>query len=80
MCNAGVQEFGEPGTMWICGNNADAKAEVKGQLVAFGWNVVDSGGIEKSRYIEPLAMIWIDFAAMNGWRSTHMIKMIIKEP
>jgi 8-hydroxy-5-deazaflavin:NADPH oxidoreductase len=36
-----------------------AKTKVTELLKAFGWSVVDLGGIESARYLEPLAMIWI---------------------
>ena len=30
-----------------------------GILNSFGWSVIDLGGIEASRFLEPLAMVWI---------------------
>lgn len=57
---------GGPPTMFIAGNDEAAKAEVRQVLEAFGWpDTVDLGGIENSRYLEPLAMVWI----MNYFRS-----------
>jgi len=48
-----------PPDMFICGNDADAKKLVTGILREFGWGVIDMGGIEAARLIEPLAMIYI---------------------
>ena len=48
-----------PPDMFICGNDADAKKLVTGILRDFGWGIVDMGGIEAARLIEPLAMIFI---------------------
>ena len=49
-------------TMFICGNNNDAKSEVIGILDKFGWDSdPDSyreGRIEAARAIEPLCMLW----------------------
>jgi predicted dinucleotide-binding enzyme len=45
--------------MFIGGNDAAAKETVADILKAFGWSVVDLGGIETARYLEPLAMVWI---------------------
>jgi predicted dinucleotide-binding enzyme len=50
---------GGPPDMFICGNDAEAKRVVSGLLQDFGWAVIDSGAIDSSRYLEPLAMLWI---------------------
>jgi 8-hydroxy-5-deazaflavin:NADPH oxidoreductase len=50
---------GGPPDMFICGNDDGAKASVTGLLKELGWPAIDLGGIEGSRYLEALAMIWI---------------------
>jgi 8-hydroxy-5-deazaflavin:NADPH oxidoreductase len=45
-------------TMFICGNDEGAKADVKQILQRFGWDNEDMGGVEAARAIEPLAMLW----------------------
>jgi len=50
---------GGPPTMFFCGNDAAAKRTVTEILGAFGWIPMDIGGIESSRYLEPMAMVWI---------------------
>lgn len=45
-------------TMFICGDDERAKAEVQGVLAAFGWEWEDVGGVEAARAIEPLCMLW----------------------
>ena len=45
-------------TMFICGNDAEAKATVTGILNAFGHDVEDMGGVEGARAIEPLCILW----------------------
>jgi 8-hydroxy-5-deazaflavin:NADPH oxidoreductase len=68
---------GGPPDMFICGNDAAAKAEVTGFLRDFGWPVVDMGGIESSREIESLAMLWINFGfRANTWN--HAFKLLRK--
>ena len=49
---------GGPPTMFICGNDAAAKAEVKAILAEFGWDIEDLGAVEAARAIEPLCMLW----------------------
>lgn len=50
---------GGPPDMFLCGNDEGAKKHVAEICKAFGWLAIDLGGIEASRYLEPLAMVWI---------------------
>jgi predicted dinucleotide-binding enzyme len=45
-------------TMFICGNDEDAKKIVKGILDQFGWETEDLGKAEAARAIEPLCILW----------------------
>jgi hypothetical protein len=66
-----------PPTMFICGNDAGAKKTVTGILEGFGWSVIDIGGIEGSRLLEPLAMLWIMYGfRTNTW--SHAFKLLRK--
>lgn len=58
---------GGPPDMFICGESEDAKAKVGDLLHDFGWGVVDVGGIESSRYLEAMCMVWV----LAGARSNH---------
>ncbi len=70
------REEGMP-DMFIAGNDADAKAKVTRILEEFGWPVIDLGGIEKARLLEPLAMIWIDLY-LKTQTNTHAFKLLRK--
>jgi predicted dinucleotide-binding enzyme len=60
---------GGPPDMFICGDSDDAKRTVAALLDAFGWGVVDVGGIESSRYLEAMCMVWVIAGARSGnWR------------
>lgn len=62
-------------TMFICGNNADAKKTVTEILTAFNWETLDCGMIEASRAIEPMAMLWCIPGFMhNQW--AHAFKLL----
>jgi len=50
---------GGPPDMFICGDDAAAKKLVAGICRDFGWGVIDMGGSEAARLIEPLAMVYI---------------------
>jgi hypothetical protein len=52
--------------MFIAGNDDGAKAEVGKICEAWGWGVVDLGGIESARYCEAIAMAWIINAFRNN--------------
>lgn len=66
---------GQKPTMFICGNNADAKTEVSSILDLFGFDIADMGSIEAARAIEPLAMLWcIPGLINNQW--DHAFKLI----
>lgn len=68
---------GKP-TMFICGNDAEAKGTVQQLLQSFGWDdVIDIGMIEKSRLLEAMAMLWIEYGfATNSWN--HAFKLLRK--
>ncbi|MDX6320027.1 MAG: 8-hydroxy-5-deazaflavin:NADPH oxidoreductase [Nocardioidaceae bacterium] len=57
---------GGPPTMLIGGNSDDAKATVTGLLEATGWDVVDLGGIEASRWLEPICIAWVLYGSRTG--------------
>jgi len=68
---------GGPPDMFICGNDAKAKLVVADLLKMLGWPVIDIGGIESSRYLEPLAMVWITYGFRTGtWN--HAFKLLRK--
>jgi len=50
-------ENGRRPTMFICGNDADAKNVATGILAQVGWNTMDCGLVESARAIEPLVML-----------------------
>ena len=56
---------GGPPTMFI-GGDEDGKAVVTRLLQETGWDVADLGGIEASRYLEPLCMAWVAYAVRTG--------------
>jgi predicted dinucleotide-binding enzyme len=66
---------GGPPTMFICGDDAAAKAEATGILERFGWESEDLGGAAAARAIEPLCILWcIPGFLRNDW--VHALKML----
>jgi hypothetical protein len=67
---------GKP-TMFICGNDAEAKKIVSQVLDKFGWDVADMGKAEGARAIEPLCILWcIPGFLNNDWN--HAFKLLKK--
>ena len=66
---------GGPPTMFICGNDQGAKADVRVVLDKFGWDTADMGTVEAARAIEPLCMLWcIPGLTQNSWM--HAFKLL----
>jgi len=62
-------------TMFICGNDAAAKAEVSRVLDQFGFETADMGLVESARAIEPLCILWcLPGFRENSW--THAFKLL----
>jgi predicted dinucleotide-binding enzyme len=65
---------GKP-SMFICGNDANAKQQVSKIVEQFGWEVEDMGSAEAARAIEPLCMLWcIPGFLQNDW--AHAFKVL----
>ena len=48
--------------MFMCGNNDSAKSQTQDILEELGWNdICDIGDISKSRLLEPLCLLWIEY-------------------
>jgi predicted dinucleotide-binding enzyme len=62
-------------TMFFCGNNEEAKAQVSSIIKQFGWEPYDCGTIVSARALEPLCMLWCAPGFLrNEWR--HAFKML----
>jgi predicted dinucleotide-binding enzyme len=67
-----------PPTMFICGNNNEAKKFVTDNILTkFGWEVIDIGDINGSRLLEPLALLWITYYFKTG-SGNHAFKLLRK--
>ncbi len=68
---------GGPPDMFLCGNDEGAKKTVADVCKAFGWGVVDIGGIEGSRLLEPMCILWVNYGIRTGtWN--HAFKLLRK--
>jgi 8-hydroxy-5-deazaflavin:NADPH oxidoreductase len=68
---------GGPPDMFICGNDDRAKETVTAILKDFGWPAIDIGGIEGSRVLEPMCVLWVGYSIRTGSRD-HAFKLLRK--
>jgi 8-hydroxy-5-deazaflavin:NADPH oxidoreductase len=66
-----------PPDMFICGNDDAAKKTVTDILTSFGWATIDVGGIAGARLLEPLCVLWINYA-MHSKSHSHAFKLLRK--
>jgi hypothetical protein len=66
---------GGPPTMPLCGNDAAARALIAARAVELGWTPLDVGDLRSARYLEALAMLWIDHSIARKKR-THAWKLL----
>ncbi len=66
---------GGPPTMFYCGNDPGAKAQVAALLKQLGWEAEDMGTAIAARAIEPLCILWcIPGFRSNDW--THAFRLL----
>ena len=68
-------KFESKPTMFICGNDENAKIEVAHLLEEVGWESEDFGKVQSARAIEPLCILWcIPGLLNNNWM--HAFKLL----
>jgi NADPH-dependent F420 reductase len=63
-------------TMFICGDNPQARATVSGLAAELGFEVVDAGPLMAARYLEPLAMLWVHLAYSQAMGPAIAFKLL----
>jgi predicted dinucleotide-binding enzyme len=58
--------------MMVCGDDADAKAQVATLIAQLGWEPLDVGGLEQALHLEHMTLLWIRMVRM-GQRSPHIV-------
>ena len=66
---------GGPPSMFICGNDDDAKKAVTDILVSFGWEAEDMGKAEVAGSIEALCVLWCA-RGFNKNKWSHAFKLL----
>jgi predicted dinucleotide-binding enzyme len=70
-------KYGEDrAVMFVCGEDNDAKNLTKSLVEELGFDAIDAGGIIASRWLEPLAMLWINLAYKQGMGQNIAFKLM----
>ena len=65
----------ETATLFIAGNDENAKVETRRLAEEFGWTVEDLGDIKQAFFLEAFAAMWLNYAfKYNSW--THAFKFL----
>lgn len=67
--------FDSKPTMFIAGDDAEAKSQVRDITEAFGWEAVDAGSLEYAHELESLAILWINYTIVARDQH-HAFKML----
>ncbi len=62
--------------MYVAGDDGAAKAVVVQLAEALGFEVDDVGPLRAARYLEPLAMLWVHLAYVEGWGPAFAFRTI----
>ena len=65
-----------PPTMLLAGESSMAKAVVADLVADLGFEPVDAGPLKSARWLEPLAMLWIELAYRQGMGDDIAFKLI----
>jgi len=72
-------QFGsQQASIFICGDNLEAKSKVKQLGIDLGFDVIDAGPLINARLIEPLAMLWIELAYKRGMGTDIAFKILTR--
>jgi NADPH-dependent F420 reductase len=67
---------GEPATMFVCGDDDEAKKVALQLAGELGFEGVDAGPLANARLLEPLAMLWIRLALVEDWGRDIAFKLL----
>ena len=70
-------QFGsQQASLFICGDNLEAKSIVRTLGEDIGFEVIDAGPLSNARLTEPLAMLWIELAYKQGMGTDIAFKLL----
>jgi NADPH-dependent F420 reductase len=63
-------------SLFVCGDDFEAKSKVKQLGIDLGFEVIDAGPLRNARLIEPLAKLWIELAYNQGMGTDIAFKLL----
>lgn len=69
---------GQPATMLIASDDAEAKHIVMGLAADMGFEPVDAGGLEMSGLLESLALLWVRLTSTMGYGRDFAFRVVRK--
>lgn len=64
---ADADSFSQSPVMFMAGDSDAAKDQAADLVSSLGFEMLDAGGLHKSRLLEPYAMVWINQALLRGY-------------
>jgi predicted dinucleotide-binding enzyme len=66
----------ERADLFLCGDDAEAKRTVAQLAEELGFEPVDTGPLRSARYLEHLALMWVDMAFKENWGPNFTFKIL----
>lgn len=70
---------GQAASLFYCGDDKDAKSQIRQLVADLDFEPVDAGPLRIARYLESLAMLYIHLAVREGWGSNCAFRMMRRE-
>jgi 8-hydroxy-5-deazaflavin:NADPH oxidoreductase len=71
---------GDVAQVFYCGDNLPAKKTVNEIIEACGYEGVDCGALTNARYLEGMAMLWLQLAFWEEWGGNFSFRVAHKDP
>ncbi|MFX1391771.1 MAG: NADPH-dependent F420 reductase [Promethearchaeota archaeon] len=71
-----VQFGSQLASLFVCGDDFEAKSKVKQLAIDLGFDVIDVGPLRNAKFIEPLGMLWIELAYNQGMGTDIAFKLL----
>jgi hypothetical protein len=66
-------------TMFICGDDPEAKRVIARLAEDLGFDPCDTGPLYHARYLEPMAMLWVDLAYVQKWGPNFALRILKRQ-